>query len=142
MKINKKLKSLRRFRNKQGSLEYGILRKLSGGRLKRQLLIRTDPKLFNHSARRINRMMSHREFSYLEIGVAHGTTLQSVNSKRLISSVKDCLNLHNFSSLTVDCSSSESNVINFYQSIGFNLIFRSKDTTVLRLSIKRKFESK
>ena len=82
MKINKKLKSLRRFRNKQRSLEYGILRKLSGGRLKRQLLIRTDPKLFNHSARRINRMMSHREFSYLEIGVAHGTTLQSVNSKR------------------------------------------------------------
>lgn len=81
MKINKKLKSLRRFRSEQGSLGYAILRKLSRGRLKRQLLIRTDPKFFNHSARRINRVMSNREFSYLEIGVAQGTTLQSVNSK-------------------------------------------------------------
>lgn len=62
--------------------------------------------------------------------------------KKLILSAKDYLELHNLKSLTVDCTSSEENVVNFYQSLGFNPIFRSKDTTVLRLSLKGKFEPK
>jgi hypothetical protein len=46
----------------------------------RLLVNRTNPKYFNHSARRINRIMYGKKYSYLEIGVADGTTLQAVSS--------------------------------------------------------------
>jgi hypothetical protein len=48
------------------------------GRKPRLLLNRSNSKYFNHTARRVNRIMNQKKFSYLEIGVASGTTLQSI----------------------------------------------------------------
>ena len=48
----------------------------------RLLLNRTNPRYFNHTARRINRIMFDKNYKYLEIGVADGTTLQSVSSRK------------------------------------------------------------
>ena len=64
--------------SESGSLRYEILRKLSFGKKPRLLLNRTSRKYFNHTARRINRIMHGKKFNYLEIGVASGITLQSV----------------------------------------------------------------
>ena len=66
------------FISESGSLRYELLRKLSMGKMPRKLLNRTNSKYFNHTARRVNRIMNAKKFSYLEIGVASGTTLQSV----------------------------------------------------------------
>ena len=66
------------FISESGSLRYELLRKLSMGKKPRKLLNRTNSKYFNHTARRVNRIMNAKKFSYLEIGVASGTTLQSV----------------------------------------------------------------
>ena len=66
------------FISESGSLRYELLRKLSMGRKPRLLLNRSNSKYFNHTARRVNRIMNQKKFSYLEIGVASGTTLQSI----------------------------------------------------------------
>jgi len=68
------------FRGESGSLSYALRRKLSRGKLPRILLNRTNSKFFNHSARRINQIMAKKTYSYLEIGVASGTTLQCISA--------------------------------------------------------------
>jgi len=64
------------------SLNYELRRRLSRGKMPRLLLNRTNPRYFNHTARRINRIMFDKNYKYLEIGVADGTTLQSVSSRK------------------------------------------------------------
>lgn len=66
-----------------GSLVHLIRRKING-RLPRQLLSGTDSKFWNHTSRRINKIMLERDYRYLEIGVALGTTLQAVESKHKV----------------------------------------------------------
>lgn len=73
---------VRLFISESGSLRYELLRKLSMGRKPRLLLNRSNSRYYNHSARRINRIMNQKEFTYLEIGVASGTTLQSINASK------------------------------------------------------------
>ena len=48
----------------------------------RILLNRTNTKYIGHTARRINRIMKDKNYRYLEIGVADGTTLQAVSSQK------------------------------------------------------------
>ena len=68
--------------SESGSLSYAFKRKLLRAKFPRLLVNRTNPKYFNHSARRINRIMQGKNYDYLEIGVADGTTLQSVSAKK------------------------------------------------------------
>jgi len=75
------VRKLKLFLSESDSLTYEIRRRLSRGKLPRLLRNRTNSKYFNHSARRINRIMFGKNYKYLEIGVADGTTLQSVNSR-------------------------------------------------------------
>jgi Methyltransferase domain len=74
------IQKVRLHKSESGSLSYEIARKLSRGRLARLLLNRTNPKYFNHTARRVNKIMNGKDFTYLEIGVANGTTFQSINA--------------------------------------------------------------
>jgi len=69
------------FRSESGSLTYEFLRKLTKQKLPRILLNRTNIKYFNHSARRINKVMKKNFNNYLEIGVASGTTIQCISAK-------------------------------------------------------------
>jgi hypothetical protein len=81
MKVGEVIKivpKVKLFISESGSLRYELLRKLSMGRKPRLLLNRSNSKYFNHTARRVNRIMNQKKFSYLEIGVASGTTLQSI----------------------------------------------------------------
>lgn len=57
-------------------------RKFSRGKLPRVLLNRTNTKYIGHTARRINRIMKDKDYRYLEIGVADGTTLQAISSQK------------------------------------------------------------
>ena len=66
------------FKKYGGSIAYLILRKISKGRLKRQLL---NTNITTHSARRINQLKINEEYKYLEIGVEYGYTLEGVNAK-------------------------------------------------------------
>ena len=68
------------YKKDSGSLIYALLNKFNKNKFPRKLLVSKNSKYFNHSARRINRIMSGKEFSYLEIGVANGTTLESVKA--------------------------------------------------------------
>lgn len=67
------------FKKSKGSIFYLILRKISRGKLKRQLL----DVGFNetHSARRINMLKNNSESKYLEIGVEYGFTFEGVKAK-------------------------------------------------------------
>jgi hypothetical protein len=67
------------FKRSNGSIIYLILRKISRGKLKRQLL---DTNVnITHSARRINKLKNNSEYKYLEVGVEYGFTLQGVKAK-------------------------------------------------------------
>ncbi len=68
------------YKKDSGSLIYALLNKFNKYKFPRKLLITKNSKYFNHSVRRINRIMNGKEFSYLEIGVANGTTLESVKA--------------------------------------------------------------
>jgi hypothetical protein len=74
------IKKIILFRSESGSLAYEILRKFTKHKFPRILLNRTNPLYFNHSARRINQIIGKNSYSYLEIGVASGTTLQCVKA--------------------------------------------------------------
>lgn len=77
IKLTKKIKL---YVSESGSLRYEVMRRLFRKKNQRLLLERKNPKYFNHTARRINRIMKGKEFTYLEIGVADGTTIQSIAS--------------------------------------------------------------
>jgi len=73
------VRALVSFKRSNGSVIYLIMRKISRGKLKRQLL---DINLnVTHSARRINKLKNNSEYKYLEIGVEYGFTLQGVKAK-------------------------------------------------------------
>lgn len=71
---------MRNLQKNSGALIYALLNKFNKNKFPRKLLISKNSEYFNHSARRINRIMNGKEFSYLEIGVAYGTTLESVKA--------------------------------------------------------------
>jgi hypothetical protein len=75
---------LRDFRGRGGSLLYLIQRRVFRRKLPRQILYETRNKYWNHSARRVNTLMRGADFSYLEVGVADGTTLQAIASRRKV----------------------------------------------------------
>ena len=90
------------FRSESGSLSYAIRRKMSRGKIPRILLNRTNSKFFNHSARRVNQIMGTKNYSYLEIGVASGTTLQCISATEKVG--VDPLPLFNIAKLPKDMS--------------------------------------
>ncbi len=77
----KKIMNVQDFRRDGGSLVHLIQRKVFRRKLPRQILYKTQEKYWNHSARRINTLMRRADFSYLEVGVADGTTLQAIVAK-------------------------------------------------------------
>lgn len=80
--IKKQIARIKLYLSESNSLFYACKRKLLPTKFPRLLVNRINPKFFNHTARRINRIMQDKDYDYLEIGVADGTTLQSVSSKR------------------------------------------------------------
>lgn len=79
-RLVRKYKSILDFKKEGGSIGHLIKRKVTRN-TSRQLLNGTPRKFWNHSARRINSLMTGRYFDYLEVGVAYGSTLQAVNAR-------------------------------------------------------------
>ena len=80
--IIKIINKIKLFKSESGSISYEIRRKFLRGKLPRVLLNRTNTKYIGHTARRINRIMLGKNYRYLEIGVADGTTLQAISSQK------------------------------------------------------------
>lgn len=78
-----RIEKVRLFREQGGSLKH-LAKRVIKKSTARQLLNFTPQKHWNHSARRINGLMNKREFDYLEIGVAYGTTLQAVRARKKV----------------------------------------------------------
>jgi Methyltransferase domain len=74
-----KFSQIVRFKKQGGSFIYFLKRKMINV-VPRQLLNETPARYWSHSARRINNLMAGRDFRYLEVGVAYGTTLQAINA--------------------------------------------------------------
>lgn len=81
--LRAKINKVRLFREQGGSMIH-LARRFINKSTTRQLLNSTPQKYWNHSARRINALMSTEEFDYLEIGVAYGTTFQAVKAGRKV----------------------------------------------------------